>query len=63
MKITFPYMGTSHLVISFFLKSWATKLFIRLSFPKTLSLGVKYAPEFACLPFKILLGTYWRHWN
>ncbi|WP_338013877.1 hypothetical protein [Desulforamulus profundi] len=25
---------------------------------KTLDLGVQHAPEFACLPFKILLGTY-----
>jgi len=25
---------------------------------KTLDLGVRYAPEFACLPLKILLGTY-----
>jgi predicted nucleotide-binding protein (sugar kinase/HSP70/actin superfamily) len=24
----------------------------------TLDLGTKYAPEFACIPFKILLGTY-----
>jgi len=25
---------------------------------KTLALGAKYAPEFACIPFKIVLGTY-----
>ncbi len=25
---------------------------------KTLSLGVKYSPEFACLPYKIIMGTY-----
>jgi len=25
---------------------------------KTLTLGAKYAPEFACIPFKIVLGTY-----
>lgn len=25
---------------------------------RTLSLGVKYAPEFACLPLKVVLGTY-----
>ena len=23
-----------------------------------LDLGTKYAPEFACIPFKILLGSY-----
>jgi predicted nucleotide-binding protein (sugar kinase/HSP70/actin superfamily) len=25
---------------------------------RTLDLGVRYAPEFACIPFKMLLGTY-----
>ncbi len=25
---------------------------------RTLSMGAKYAPEFACIPFKIVLGTY-----
>ncbi|HAA37857.1 MAG TPA: CoA protein activase [Firmicutes bacterium] len=59
MKITFPYMGTSHLVISFFLKELGHEIvYPPVPSQKTLSLGVKYAPEFACLPFKILLGTY-----
>jgi predicted nucleotide-binding protein (sugar kinase/HSP70/actin superfamily) len=25
---------------------------------RTIDLGVRYAPEFACIPFKVLLGTY-----
>ncbi len=36
---------------------------MRLLFPplptdKTLTLGTMYAPEFACIPFKIMLGSY-----
>lgn len=59
MKLSFPYMGTSHIAISYLME----KLGHEVVYPptptkKTLSLGVQYAPEFACLPFKILLGTY-----
>ena len=25
---------------------------------KTIELGVKYSPEFACFPFKVIMGTY-----
>ncbi|HOB91437.1 MAG: acyl-CoA dehydratase activase-related protein [Bacillota bacterium] len=59
MRITFPYMGYYSPVFS--------NLFRKLGHdvvppPKpskrTLDLGTKYAPEFACLPLKILLGTY-----
>jgi predicted nucleotide-binding protein (sugar kinase/HSP70/actin superfamily) len=58
MKITFPNMGP---VIAY------QKLFERLGHtvipplrpcPKTLELGVKYSPEFICLPFKHILGSY-----
>ncbi|NLP36481.1 MAG: CoA protein activase [Firmicutes bacterium] len=59
MKISFPYMGTSHIVVSYLFE----KLGFEVIYPptpskRTLSLGVQYAPEFACLPFKIVLGTY-----
>ncbi|HHX73701.1 MAG TPA: CoA protein activase [Firmicutes bacterium] len=59
MKISFPYMGTSHIVVSYLLE----KLGHEVVYPpvpskKTLSLGVQYSPEFACLPFKIVMGTY-----
>jgi predicted nucleotide-binding protein (sugar kinase/HSP70/actin superfamily) len=57
MKIAFPYMGP---VIAY------QKLMERLGHTvippsrptqKTLELGVKYSPEFICLPFKIILGN------
>jgi predicted nucleotide-binding protein (sugar kinase/HSP70/actin superfamily) len=44
------------------LKSTAEKLNIRLIMPpvtkRTVSLGTKYSPEFVCIPFKIILGTF-----
>lgn len=59
MKITFPHMGYSQFAI----KMLVEKLGHEVVMPKrpserTLSLGSHYAPEFACLPFKVLLGTY-----
>lgn len=59
MKISFPYMGTSHIAISYLLENLGHEV-IHPPVPskKTLSLGVQHSPEFACLPFKILTGTY-----
>ncbi len=59
MKISFPYMGTSHIVAGYLLENLGHEV-IHPPVPskKTLSLGVQHAPEFACLPFKIVLGTY-----
>jgi predicted nucleotide-binding protein (sugar kinase/HSP70/actin superfamily) len=59
MKITFPHMGSSPIAF----KMLVEKLGHECVMPnkpseKTLSLGSHYAPEFACIPFKILLGTY-----
>lgn len=59
MKIAFPYMGTSHIAISYLLEQLGHEvIYPPVPSKKTLSLGVKYSPEFACLPFKILMGTY-----
>lgn len=59
MKISFPYMGTSHIAISYLLENLGHEvIYPPVPSKKTLSLGVQYAPEFACLPFKILMGTY-----
>lgn len=59
MRITFPYMGSSPVVF----KQLFTELGHEVVVPprpskRTLDLGTKYAPEFACIPFKILLGSY-----
>ncbi|HZK24435.1 MAG TPA: 2-hydroxyacyl-CoA dehydratase [Oscillospiraceae bacterium] len=59
MKIAFPYMGTSHIAISYLLRELGHEvIYPPIPSKKTLSLGVQYSPEFACLPFKILMGTY-----
>ena len=59
MKATFAHMGTSPLIFKMLLED----LGYEVVFPpkpsqSTLSLGAQYAPEFACIPFKIVLGTY-----
>ncbi|MCW3489222.1 CoA protein activase [Dethiobacter alkaliphilus] len=59
MKISFPYMGTSHIAISYLLENLGHEvIYPPKPSKKTLSLGVQHSPEFACLPFKILMGTY-----
>lgn len=59
MLISFPHMGTSHIAFKHLVENLDHKV---LSPPpptaRTLDLGVKYSPEFACIPFKVLLGTY-----
>jgi predicted nucleotide-binding protein (sugar kinase/HSP70/actin superfamily) len=59
MKITFPYMGTSHITFKMLINDLGHEAMVppRPS-KRTLTLGTQYSPEFACLPFKILLGSY-----
>lgn len=59
MKVTFPHMGN----INIPLKAFFTALGVEVIEPppitqKTISLGTRYAPEFACLPLKINVGNY-----
>ncbi|NMB45126.1 MAG: CoA protein activase [Firmicutes bacterium] len=59
MKITFPHMGTSWIGFKTLLEGIGQEVVLPPPPTKhTLDLGTKYAPEFACLPFKVLLGTY-----
>jgi len=58
-KISFPYMGES--VVAY--KKIGHMLGHEVIEPpkptqKTVDLGVKHSPEFACFPLKVLLGTY-----
>ena len=58
MRVSFPYMGT---VIVY--KKLLELLGHDVVTPprpskKTLDLGVKHSPEFACFPYKTLTGTY-----
>ncbi|HUW64217.1 MAG TPA: CoA protein activase [Spirochaetia bacterium] len=58
-KVTFPRMGQSYLAFQMLMNDLGNEVILpaRPS-KKTLDLGVQYSPEFACLPLKILLGTY-----
>jgi predicted nucleotide-binding protein (sugar kinase/HSP70/actin superfamily) len=59
MKVTFPHMGNAHIAIKALLE--ALKLDVIPPPPitnRTLELGVKYSPEFACLPLKINIGNF-----
>ena len=59
MKVTFPHMGYMWVC----LKAMLEYLNIEVVVPpptskKTLTLGTKHAPEFACLPLKLNLGNF-----
>lgn len=58
MKLTVPHMGLLHIAYTRILRQHGVDM---LPPPKatvkTLNLGVRHSPEFACLPFKINLGN------
>ncbi|MEA4960410.1 CoA protein activase [Lutispora sp.] len=58
MKVAFPYMGTT--VIYKKLLELLGHDVIEPPEPtqRTIDLGVKYSPEFACFPLKVVLGSY-----
>ncbi len=58
MKVSFPYMG-SVVVYKKFLELLGHDVVVppRPS-KKTIDLGVKHSPEFACFPFKCIMGSY-----
>ncbi len=58
-KVTFPRMGESWRTFKMILEDLGNEVVVppRPS-KRTLDLGVRYSPEFACLPLKILTGTY-----
>ncbi len=58
-KVTFPHMGTSVVVFADLIRDLGNETVVPIRPNKRiLDLGVRYGPEFACLPFKILLGSY-----
>ncbi|MDD2402012.1 MAG: CoA protein activase [Clostridia bacterium] len=59
MKIAFPIMGNSYIAFKQLIKEMGHEPVVEpMISAKTMSLGVAYSPEFACIPFKILLGSY-----
>ncbi|SET68007.1 Predicted nucleotide-binding protein, sugar kinase/HSP70/actin superfamily [Natronincola peptidivorans] len=58
MKVSFPYMGTTVIY-----KKLLELLGHEVIMPpkpsqRTINLGVKYSPEFACFPLKVIMGSY-----
>ena len=59
IKVSFPHMGTIHIVVSSLIRSLGGEVVVPpQTSKKTLSLGTKYSPEAICLPYKLLLGNY-----
>jgi predicted nucleotide-binding protein (sugar kinase/HSP70/actin superfamily) len=59
MKIIYPHMGTLTMVAEQLIEEMGQES-VTPDRPtrQTLALGARYSPEFACIPFKICLGTY-----
>lgn len=59
MRTTYAHMGTSSIVFQSLLEELGHEVVVPPKpTKKTLSLGTQYSPEFACIPFKIVLGNY-----
>lgn len=59
MKVSFPRMGYSYLAFRWLFEEIGHECIVPPE-PnnETLDLGVRHSPEFACIPFKVLMGTY-----
>ena len=59
MKVTFPHMGNIYLPLKGLFDDFGIHTVIPPKCSKkTLELGMKYSPEFICLPFKLNLGNF-----
>jgi predicted nucleotide-binding protein (sugar kinase/HSP70/actin superfamily) len=58
MKLSFPYMGSPLIYQKLFQLFDHEVIMPPRPTKRTIDLGVKYSPEFACFPYKVLLGSY-----
>lgn len=59
MHITFPHMGTLHLTLSTLFQQLGLEVIPPpLTTKETMVLGTQHAPEFACMPLKLMLGNF-----
>lgn len=59
MLVTFPHMGTLHIVLAAMLGGLGCQVLVPPPVSKrTLELGAQCSPETVCLPFKITLGSF-----
>jgi len=57
MKISFPHMGYSYIALKWLVENTGHECIIPPEpSKKTLDLGVRYSPEFSCIPCIIYLG-------
>ncbi len=58
MKVTFPYMGTTVVYKKLLEMLGHDVILPPKPTRKTIDIGVKYSPEFACFPLKVIMGSY-----
>ncbi len=59
MKLTYPHMGNLDIILKAFFEGMGKEVVVPPPITeKTLSIGVRNCPEFACLPLKITLGNF-----
>ncbi|MCL6635770.1 MAG: CoA protein activase, partial [Peptococcaceae bacterium] len=59
MRATFPHMGNLHISLKAMLRYLGVEVVVPPpSSKRTLTLGAKHGPEFACLPLKLNLGNF-----
>lgn len=59
MKVTFPHMGNMYVALNEVFKGLDLEVITPPPVTKrTLELGMKYSPEFACMPMKINVGNF-----
>lgn len=59
MKVTFPHMGYLWITVKSMLEYLGVEVVVPPpSTQRTLTLGAKHAPEFACMPLKLNLGNF-----
>jgi predicted nucleotide-binding protein (sugar kinase/HSP70/actin superfamily) len=59
VKVTFPRMGNMTIPLQAFFNALGVEVVVPPPITeKTISLGSRYSPEFACLPLKINIGNY-----
>jgi len=58
MKVSFPHMGTTVIYKKLLELLGHQVIMPPVPSQRTINLGVKYSPEFACFPLKVIMGSY-----
>ncbi|MGE5573323.1 MAG: CoA protein activase [Bacillota bacterium] len=59
MKVTFAHMGNLYIAVKALLEGLGAEVVVPpMPSKRTLSLGSRHSPEFACLPLKVNIGNY-----